>query len=159
MERIRAVEGVKGCQDDKREQASVTNDESDEDENGSQKGRHTFSVNKYLTGMRLTNATKLSPFNGDPSDYQRFKETFQTLFPDKCAPDAMLISQLREYLAADVRLRVAECFKGNKRYDFVWQRLDGEYGDSVRSSEEGFNAILDMPAVKGNDGAALRDLF
>ena len=44
LERIRAVEGVKGCQDDKKEQASVTNDESDEDEHVSQKGRHTFSV-------------------------------------------------------------------------------------------------------------------
>ena len=79
----------------KRGQASVTNDESDEDENVSQKGGHTFSVNKYLTGMRLKNATEVSPFNGDPSDYQSFKKTFQTSFPNKCAPNAMLISQLR----------------------------------------------------------------
>ena len=143
----------------KRGQASVTNDESDEDENVSQKGGHTFSVNKYLTGMRVTNATKVSPFNGDPSDYQSFKETFQTLFPNKCAPNAMLISQLIEYLATDVRLRVAECFKVNTRYDFVWERPDGEAGDSARSSKEIFNTIIDMPAVKGNDGVGLRDFI
>ena len=62
-------------------------------------------------------------------------------------------------MSADVRLRVAECFAGNKRYDFIWERLDDEYGDSARSSEESFNEILDLLTVKANDSKALRDFI
>jgi hypothetical protein len=96
LEGIRICEGPKGYQDDRKEE---TNDETDEEDKESQSGWKKMTMNNVMTGMRLTNNTKLSPFNGDPGDYQRFKETFRTIFPDKVAPDSMLITQLREYLS------------------------------------------------------------
>ena len=109
----------------------------------------------------LSNAAKISIFKGDPSEYPMFKETFQIVFPEGCASDRMLITQLWEYLAPDVRLRVVECkcecFKGHKSYSFVWERMDDEFGDSIVSSQEYFNDLLDFPAIKPGENQTLKN--
>ena len=78
------------------------------------------------------------------------------VFPEGCASDRMLITQLWEYLAPDVRQRVAECFKGHKSYSFVWQRMDDEFGDSIVASQEYFNDLLDFPSIKPGDNQTLQ---
>jgi hypothetical protein len=72
-----------------------------------------------------------------------FTETFKMVFPEGCASDSMLIMELSDYLAPDVRQRVTECFKGRKSYSFVCQRMDDEFGGPIAASKEYFNDLLD----------------
>ena len=90
--------------------------------------------------------------DGEPNIYGLFKMQFQNLYHRRCPDDATRLSFLKGLLSEKVLKKVRDRVDRPESYDFLWRRLDAEFGHIAVEASTALNNLLDLPILRSTKG-------
>ncbi|KAK4006847.1 hypothetical protein OUZ56_012004 [Daphnia magna] len=95
-------------------------------------------------------------FDGNPTDYARFKAKFRALYENEYNGSPALLFMLEEMLSNEVRNEIGEYLADETMNSVVWDGLDAVNGRTEVMDQTYLDELLQIPPLKSQDAASLK---